>query len=318
MSFNVTKGLYKDIEAVIVKTEKLQATFLPSQGGKLCSLICLESGREYMEQGRPETTYRRLGIDTYYVDAECAAYDDMFPTIDPWEIPEGPLKGGKYLDHGEVCRLPHHFTITEDAVYTYTRSVCLPYTFERKISEGANGGIRIDFTATNLCDTDFDYIWAAHFMAKAEEGGRVITPLPEGSKAEIVFASDAEKYGVRNDKVTLPYGKDGKTRIDENKKFVPGEGAAWKYYFCDPLPEGWIGYKYPSDGTMLKFTFDEKKVPYGGMWLNDGEFHNHSNAAMEIATGSFDRPDTARELNQYSVLKANSKEEWYFEIDIVK
>ncbi len=317
MSFKVTNGLYKDVKSVVITTDKLQATFLPGEGGKLISLVCLENGKDYLEQ-RKESTYRHLGPETTYVEASCDSYDDMFPTIDPWEIPDGPLKGAKYLDHGEVSRIPHLFTKYGDAMYTYTRLSNLPVTFEKKITENERGGLRIDFTITNLCDTDIDYIWAAHFMAVAEEGGRVITPFKDGGKAEIVFASDNEKYGSRNDIVTLPYGKDGVTRVDENKKFVPGKGDAWKYYFCDPLPEGWIGYRYPSDGRTLKFRFDEKKVPYGGMWLNDGEFHGISNAAMEIATGTFDRPDSARERNQYSVLKASGKETWYFEIDIEK
>ena len=41
--------------------------------------------------------YRRLGLETCYVESECSAFDDMFPTIDPCEI-----NGLQYLDHGEV------------------------------------------------------------------------------------------------------------------------------------------------------------------------------------------------------------------------
>lgn len=43
MGIQVKKGMYKDIESVIVVTDKLKATFLPSQGGKLTSLV---SGRQ--------------------------------------------------------------------------------------------------------------------------------------------------------------------------------------------------------------------------------------------------------------------------------
>jgi len=317
MGFQTKNGIYKDIESVVVTTETLQATFLPSQGGKMASLINRETGREYLYQ-RPEGTYRKLGLDTSYVEAECAGYDDMFPTIDPWEVPDGEYKGKLYPDHGEVARVPHHLTIEEHAVYTSMTSRFLPYMFEKKISENARGGLRIDFKVINTSSVDLDYIWAAHFMAVAEEGGRVMAPLSDGAKAEVTFSSDERKYGARNDKVTLPYGIDGITRIDENKAFVPGKGDAWKYYFCNPFPEGWMAYVYPSDGSRLVFRFDPKQVPYGGIWLNDGSFQNHANAAMEIATGSFDRPDEARKRNQYSVLKAHMTDNWYFEIDIEK
>lgn len=311
-----SKGFYKDLEAVIAETEKLTAVFLPSQGGKLVSLVCRKNGKDYLAQ-RDEAIYRRLGPDTQYTAAECSAYDDMFPTIDPWEIPDGPLKGARYLDHGEVCRLPHDFTIGEDSVHTFVRSNELPFTFERVISENTRGGLRIDLTATNTGDCDFDYIWASHFMARAVEGGRIISPFPYGSPVEMVFSSNHSKYGERGAKVSYPYGADGVTRIDTSNAHLK-DADEWKFYMSTAFPEGFYGYNYPDDGTRLMLRFDPLKVPYGGAWMNDGhgELSCFYNAAIEICTGTFDRPDSARERNQYSVLKANSSEKWYLEIDI--
>lgn len=319
MGIQVKKGMYKDIESVIVVTDKLKATFLPSQGGKLTSLVFRETGRDYLAQ-RKEEKYRKLGLETSYTQAECAAYDDMFPTIDPWAYPDGPLKGLEYLDHGEVARVPHAFTERDGAVCTYMKSGILPYTFEKRITDNARGGLRIEFTATNTGEHDFDFIWAAHFMAVAEEGGYVLSPYPDGAKAEIAFSTNAEKYGERGDVCTLPYGVDGKTRLDMSKAYGAGAGDAWKFYYSDAVPEGWLGYQYPSDGTRLMFTFPKDKVPYAGLWMNDGSgglgmFHN---AALEVCTGSFDRPDTARERGQYSVLKTGEPYTWYLEIDITK
>ena len=61
--------MYKDIESVVVVTDKLEATFLPSQGGKLTSLVLRETGRDYLAQ-RKEEKYRKLGLDTSYTQAE--------------------------------------------------------------------------------------------------------------------------------------------------------------------------------------------------------------------------------------------------------
>lgn len=316
----IKKSMYKDIESVVVTTDALIATFLPSQGGKLVSLIRKETGRDYLAQRKGET-YRKLGIDSSYVQAECSAYDDMFPTIDPWAYPDGPLKDKPYLDHGEVSRTPAQVTIGEACVDTFMRSQFLPYTFEKHITENARGGIRIEFTATNTGDVDMDFIWAAHFMANAEEGGTVISPFMDGDKAEMVFSSDANRFGKRNDIVTLPYGIDGKTRIDRSNRHDAVNGDSWKFYYSDKCPAGYLGYHYPSDNSRLMFTFDETLVPYAGIWMNDGdhgsalsEFHN---CALEICTGSFDRPDTARARNQYSVLPAKSQFKWFLELDII-
>ena len=62
---DIQKSMYKDIESVVVTTDALIATFLPSQGGKLVSLIRKETGRDYLAQRKGET-YRKLGIDTAY------------------------------------------------------------------------------------------------------------------------------------------------------------------------------------------------------------------------------------------------------------
>lgn len=316
----IQKSMYKDIESFVVTTDALIATFLPSQGGKLVSLIRKETGRDYLAQRKGET-YRKLDIDTSYVQAECSAYDDMFPTIDPWAYPDGPLKDKPYLDHGEVSRTPARVTVGNDCMDTFMRSQFLPYTFEKHITENARGGIRIEFTATNTGEVDMDFIWAAHFMANAEEGGRVISPFVDGDKAEMVFSSDANRFGKRNDIVTLPYGVDGKTRIDQSNKHDAVDGDSWKFYYSDKCPAGYLGYHYPSDNSRLMFTFDETLVPYAGIWMNDGdhgsalsEFHN---CALEICTGSFDRPDTARARNQYSVLPARSQFKWFLELDII-
>lgn len=316
----IKKSMYKDIESVVVTTDALIATFLPSQGGKLVSLVRKETGRDYMAQRKGET-YRKLGIDTSYVQAECSAYDDMFPTIDPWAYPDGPLKGKPYLDHGEVSRTPAQVKMGDGYLDTFMKSQFLPYTFEKHITENARGGIRIEFTATNTGDVDMDFIWAAHFMANAEEGGSVISPFVDGDKAEMVFSSDVNRFGKRNDIVTLPYGVDGKTRIDQSGKHDEVNGESWKFYYSEKCPAGYLGYHYPSDNTRLMFTFDETLVPYAGIWMNDGdhgsalsEFHN---CALEICTGSFDRPDTARERNQYSVLPAGGQFKWFLELDII-
>ena len=60
MGIQVKKGMYKDIESVIVVTDKLEATFLPSQGGKLTSLVLRETaqGRKIPQAGPGHLLHR--------------------------------------------------------------------------------------------------------------------------------------------------------------------------------------------------------------------------------------------------------------------
>ena len=78
----IYEGTYKDIEAVIVETAKLKACFLTKYGAKLTSLKDIRNGREFMAEN-PGETYQKLTYGGSYVNAECSAFDDMYPTIDP-------------------------------------------------------------------------------------------------------------------------------------------------------------------------------------------------------------------------------------------
>lgn len=113
----------------------------------------------------------------------------------------------------------------------------LPYTFEKRITDNGRGGRCIEFTATNTGEHDFDFIWAGCISWRpAEEGGYVLSPYAKDAKAEIVFSSNAEKYGERGDVCTLPYGVDGTTRLDVSKAYGAGNGDAWKFYYSEAVP----------------------------------------------------------------------------------
>ena len=311
---NIYHTTYKDIPAIVVETAALRATFLPGQGGKLTSLVRRATGREYMQQ-RPGDIYRPLGLDTDYVSAECDAYDDMFPTIDPWA--DGEVR---YLDHGEVCRLPHIFEETDNTLRTRVETTAFPAVFARDISENSRGGLRIDFTVKSTANRDLDFIWATHFMAVAEEGGQLVSPFPDGTTARLMFADRPAVYGVQNQELSYPLAADGTTRLDLSGPCTPDIPNERKYYMTTPFPAGYWGYHYPSDSTRLMLRFDPAQVPYAGVWMNDGtsKFPGYYNVALEICTGNYDRPDTARENGQFSVLHAGSTVSWYLEIDIEK
>lgn len=308
----IYRTTYKDVPAVAVETACLRATFLPHQGGKLTSLVRLTTGREYMQQ-RPGSSYRPLGPDTDYVSAECDAYDDMFPTIDSWE--DGEVR---YLDHGEVCRLPHHFEEVEGALHTRVETTTFPAVFRRVITENSRGGLRINFTVKSTANRDLDFIWATHFMAVAEEGGQLVSPFADGAAARLMFADRPAVYGERGRDLTYPTAADGVTRLDLSGPYSPDTPNERKYYMTTPFPEGYWGYHYPSDNTRLMLRFDPQKVPYAGVWMNDGtpKFPGYHNVALEICTGNYDRPDIARENGQFSVLPAGGTLSWYLEIDV--
>ena len=84
--------------------------FLPNDGAKMASLIDLATNHELLLT-RDGESYRVLTADGSYVDSECSAFDDMFPTIDPYTPETGAYRGITYPDHGECCRLPYEVRV---------------------------------------------------------------------------------------------------------------------------------------------------------------------------------------------------------------
>ncbi len=290
----ITKGMFKDVEAVIVETEKLRATFLPCLGAKFVSLIDTRTGRQYFEQN-PGEKYRKLSYAGKYTDAECSAFDDMFPTIDAYRSSQFPWEGTELPDHGEVCGLPWNMEIGDDSVTFDVYGVRFPYHMTKTVYE-KNGNIALSYSVENLSPFDMDFIYASHCMIKAEPGSTVTTPFPDGAQCTMIFdATYGHKYG---DKYSW------KPIITPEKN-----NATFKFFFDDPVSEGWAKYTYP-DGDYIKMVFDGDKLPYLAIWENDGNLLGMHNCAFEPCSGTHDRPDVARMHGKFSVLPAKGCFKW--------
>jgi hypothetical protein len=314
MSWRIYQSNYKNVPAVVMESGGLTACFLPQYGGKLASLVCKKTGREFLAQNE-SAQYKVLQYDGDYVTAECSGFDDMFPTIDKIYYTQYPWKGVEIPDHGEVCGLPWECVEGQDCLYMGVNGVRFPYRLEKWISFKGESVLSIQYRATNLSSFDMDFLWAAHTMLNIENGGEIILPYKDKSPATCIFSEDPG-FGARGYKLEWPLAlrMDGTVQALNITGPKNANGNCYKYYFDQKTPEGWCAYKYNSDGTIFKTMFSKETVPYLSLWVNEGSFHNLHNIAMEVCTGTYDRPDLARMYGQNSVLKAKSTYEWYYDI----
>lgn len=316
MSVKIYQSNYKNIHAVALESSELVTRFLPQYGGKMASLVCKRTGREFFAQDE-STQYRVLKYAGNYVESECSGFDDMFPTIDSMYFTQFPWKGVEAPDHGEVCGLPWDWEVQQDCLYMSVHGVRFPYKLEKWVRFKDNTMLSIQYKVTNLSSFDMDFIWAAHTMINVEEGGEIILPYKDRTPATCVFSADTG-FGARGSRVEWPstVRTDGKVQALNITGRKNENGNSYKYYFDQNIPEGWCAYKYNSDGTLLKMMFSPESVPYFCIWVNEGSFHNLHNIAMEACTGTYDRPDFARMYGQNSVLKAKGEYEWFFKISV--
>lgn len=291
----ITTGRYKDREAVLFESGRLRATFLPQDGAKMASLIDTETGKELLLT-RDGETYRVLGYDGSYVESECSAFDDMFPTIDPYTPNRGAYANLTYPDHGECCRIGYGVELGEERVSFVASSPRFPMRY-RKTVRAEDGQLVLHYQIENEGDAEFPFVWAGHIMLRGEDGMRLCTPFAPDAPIEMMFATEGYEQE------TLPR--------DRLMGFVPEKGAAYKFYYPEPIEQGDFSVRY-ADGRTLRFSYDAQKLPYLGVWLNNGEFQGIYNIAPEPCTVPFDAPHKAAERGYASVIDAHGS----FEFDI--
>lgn len=275
--FSLCPDTYKGRPALRITTGKLSALFLPEDGGKLSSLTAAD-GFEFLCQN-PSADYARLAYDGSYVASECASWDDMFPTIDPYTLPSGPCAGLTLPDHGEVCRLPLTAEQLPDGFSLRTDSRLFPLSFRKEVRAEADGALALTYTLTNRSDVRFPCLWAAHCMLRGQDDLRIRTPFAADAPVDYMFGATADE-GLPRDRLT---------------GYAPGSGRAYKFYYTEPTAEGFLTGLYTESGHS--FTMDYRgaadAVPYVGIWINNGKFRDYYNIALECCTAPYDAPDKA-------------------------
>jgi hypothetical protein len=280
---------YKDVPAVLVQTQTLQAGILPEDGGKIASLKRKKNGKELLAT-KPDPNYKRLAFDGSYVDSECSGFDDMFPTVDP-DLPQGSPYP-QYPDHGECCRLPYQVTFLPDGVTLSAPSRLFPITYTKTVKACPDHSLRLCYRIENQADTPFPFLWAGHMMLAGEKQMEVITPFPEDVPTELMFADP------------MPADPDGLPRscLQEHQ---PGKGTTYKFYYLKRIPAGTFGVRYP-DGSALQVSVDPLKMPYLGVWLNNGTFQNGYSITLEPCTLPYDAPSAAAQRGLTGEIPPNS------------
>ncbi len=298
---SITRTVYKARPALAVTTPAMTALFLPEDGGKLASLTAAD-GFEFLCQN-PSPDYAPLAYDGSYVDSECASFDDMFPTIDPYTPTEGEYAGITYPDHGETCRLPYEVTPRGIGVALSASSRILPLTYEKIITPQADGSLTVTYIIENHGGEAFPFIWAAHCMLRGQDDLRIVTPYPQGTPVTYMFgASHADG---------LP--------LDRLSGYEPGTGRAYKYYFDEPSDGGFVRAVYSASGHRFEMDFGTpfgSALPYLGVWINNGEFKNYYNIAIECATAPYDAPDRAERHGYCSEIPKKNKWEYTLRIRV--
>jgi galactose mutarotase-like enzyme len=302
----IAHGPYKDQDAVILENDTVRAVLLPAHGGKTISLVHKGTGVETLWQNPlPRFTESRYGDP--YERGEFAGFDEMFPTVSRCFYQSYPWAGVEAPDHGEVWALPWDEKIEGNAVTLGVNGVRFPYRLQKTVSlEGER--LVAHYSAANLSRLPLEFIWAAHPLFNASEGMRFIVPADMRRIVNAVPGSVLGGYGERYDFPVARRTTGSTVRLDQ----VPARNSTGyqKYWFESKVSEGWCILHDPRTKLSIGLTYPPDKVPYLGMWLNEGGYAGQYNIAPEPATAAMDRIDFATMWGMGSSLAPGGTHEW--------
>jgi hypothetical protein len=207
------------------------------------------------------------------------------------------------VDGGQLC------------LSTHLRSLPLRFTKKVQLQEDR---VRLDYEATNLCQSGVKFLWSAHPLLRVEPDAEIV--LPKEVKEVEVGWSNQERLGKSGDRCAWPTAIESSGRtVPLNQIRSPIAGTADKL-FTPRLSEGFCGMFLPREQEGITFRFDPRLVPFVGIWICQGGWptsraSKHFTIALEPCLGRPDSLEEAAKRNECVVLGGGESLQWWMEIE---
>ena len=307
------------VDPVVMENDLIRLTVAPELGGKITSLIRLESNYEYLLQpADPEWAYRRREYGDKFEDYEPSGFDECLPTIAACLYREFPFPEKMLPDHGDIWCLPSTLEVVGEQIrLTSTiRSLSLRFTKQIHLQEDM---VRLGYEVTNLSQLGVRFLWSAHPLLRLDSTAELFLPR-EVNEVSVGWSKD-ERLGKLGSRCTWPIATDyrGKT-VELNKAVSSDDGTAEKL-FTDRLTEGFCGLFLPRENESISFRFDPSLVPFVGIWICQGGWQTSRAekqfaVALEPCNGRHDSLEQAISESECARLESSGTIRWWMEIAV--
>ena len=310
----IIKSKYKNVGALKINNEYLSVTVLPQFGSKIASIYYYPKSYEILWQSNNEY-YKKSKYGEIFESGEFSGFDEMFPSILECYYEEYPWSGIKIPDHGELWSIPWKYEVKKEnkQVKLWVNGIRFPYLFKKEITLDKNK-IKLLYSLENKSPFYLDYIWAAHPLFNISQYSTIVVPEGMNKIINSVAGPVLKEYGKIYDfpTATLENGKSlYLNHIQKRNSY-----GYQKYYFLGKVTEGWCKIIDHNKELSVTLHYPEEKVPYLGIWINEGGWQNQYNVALEPSTGAMDRIDSSKIWKMNSILKPYEIIDWYLEISI--
>lgn len=306
-------------EAFVLDNDVLRLTVVPELGGKIVSLVWLESGYEYLLQPpEPERGYRRRSDDAKFEDYETSGFDECAPTVAECLYPEEPFLRRHLPDHGDIWSSQSELEFDAGQIRLATDLKSLPLRFTKAVQIQENT-VRVDYEARNLSQSDVKFLWSAHPLLRVEPGAEIVLPA-EINEVEVQWSNE-NRLGKSGDRCEWPQATDASGRLIQLNRIVSEGARTAEKLFTPRLSEGHCGMFLPRNRESIVFRFDPELVPYVGLWICQGGWPSsrpakHFTVALEPCLGRPDSLADAIRRNECVTVRARESMQWWMEIEV--
>ena len=296
------------MKEIVLENDKLRVAVFPEAGGKIRSLFYKPEGFEAAAQPGSGKAYVKPEADAPFDDYDMSGIDDCFPNIDAETFSyEGRIL--YYPDHGEIWS--HEMEAVKqgkDSLILSFQSPRFHYRYEKKLFL-LEDALRLEYEISNPGDMSLPCIWTLHGLMRLEPDMRFEYP---GGIREFVNVLQDTPLGEEGRRFSCPSEEFDFTRLygyDEAEGATGSRPGPYymKYYAVQSVRTGCPAIYYPSQGVRVEFSYDPIKLPWLGVWINNGGFCGDYNIAMEMTNGYYDLVSRALENQRICVLKPKER-----------
>lgn len=315
MSTTVEEGTFEGQPAFVLESEQARVIVLPHIGGKVAALIDKATGQDLLWH-TPGRRYRPPRYGSGWTTTDMGGWEDCLPTVGASSYPEWPWHGIALPENGEVWALPWTARAAGDAVGLTIHGVRLPYHFEKHVSLESNR-VRIHYRIGNPSAFPMRYIWAAHPLFRVRPGMRIV--LPAGSRVRVDWSRD-ERLAISLAEMPWPVSRDAQGQVVQLDQIGEPALCHADKLFTTALQEGWCGLHDPETGQTVAFSFDPYRLPYVGVWVNQGGWPENGpgcyNVGLEPTNGYPDRLDIACAQGVAATIEPGQEQDWDLDLSI--
>lgn len=202
-----------------------------------------------------------------FAEYDTAGADEMYPTIDACTYPYDGYAGTQLPDHGDLWSASWDVTSLDgETLLCQVKGRSLPYEFKRTIALDSNN-VHLEYQVKNIGGRPLYGIWVFHGLVACDEHTQII--LPETDR--VITVHDSAVLGPAGTKHTFPVsvGQDG-SNCCIDRISSKSANKTEKIYVDGTVKQGQAALTLNSGKLLYKLLFPADKVPYLGVWINEG------------------------------------------------